>query len=170
MIWLKEITIGFLVSLFVMIMMLLLIRFDIAPYTTPPPLAFAAAMNLHPWTVQGVMIHYAYGIFWALMFLVLFRRRLTLRNGLLLGLLMWMTFMLAAAPLIGWGMFGTRAAEYARVPDDPLYLRSMPGFLSVSFLINLLQGALIGWLSRRWIGLEARRNGRAHRRHAPVVR
>jgi hypothetical protein len=169
-IWLKEIAIGFLVSLVIMVLMLLLIQFDIAPYTAPPPLAFAAAMNLHPWPTQGMIIHYIYGIFSALMFVVLFRRRLTLRNGLLHGLLMWTVFMLVISPVVGWGYFGIRVAEYARVPDDPLYVRSLPGFLSVSLLLNLAQGAMIGWLSRRWIGLSARRSSRTQPRPSILVR
>lgn len=169
-IWLKATTIGFLASLCVMLVMLLLIRLDLAPYSVPPPLALAAALRLQPWPMQGVILHYAFGIFWALVFLALFRRRLTLRNGLLLGLLMWGVFMLILAPLMGWGMFVTRAADYARLPDDPLYLRSMPGFLGISLLFSLMQGALVGWLSRRWIGLEARRNGRTQRRQSLSVR
>ena len=170
MIWLKEIAIGLGVSLCIMLLMLALIRLDLAPYTAPPPLAFAAAMNLHPWAVQGAIVHYVYGIFWALLFLLLFRRRLTPGNGMLLGLLMWLTLMLAATPLIGWGMFGTRAADYARVPDDPLYLRSMPGFLVLTLLLNLLQGAMIGWLSKRWIGVDVRRGGRVYRRQLMIIR
>jgi uncharacterized membrane protein len=165
MIWLKELAIGFVASLISMMVMIALIRLDLAPYTTPPPLALTAALHLQPWPLQGILVHYVWGMAWAVVFLMVFRRHLTRRNGLWLGACMWLGTVSVLAALTGWGMFGIFAGQYDRMPDDPLYLRSMTGFLTVSLLVNLLHGVTVAWLSRRFLRFEVRRMGRSRRSH-----
>ena len=54
----------------------------------------------------GLLFYVAYVTFWAVVYIGLFRDRLTIRNALLLGLALWIVILVIFFPLFGWGFLG----------------------------------------------------------------
>jgi len=105
--WLLAFGIGIVTGLFLSAVMVPAFILGIAPMPEPPSLAFAKTL-LGPRVPLpvGLLFHVAYVTGWAVAFVVLFRRRLSFRNALWLGLALWLVALLVFFPIIGWGPLG----------------------------------------------------------------
>ncbi len=104
---LKALGIGVLTAVLLSAVMVPTFKFGIAPMPKPPSLAFAQVLlgpNV-PLAV-GLLFHIVYVTFWGLIYVALFRHRLTFLNALWLGLALWVVILVVFFPIIGWGFFG----------------------------------------------------------------
>ena len=104
---LKALGIGVLTAVLLSAVMVPAFKFGIAPMPKPPSLAFAQLLlgpNV-PLPV-GLLFHVGYVTFWALVYVILFRDRLTFLNALWLGLALWGVILVVFFPIIGWGFLG----------------------------------------------------------------
>lgn len=86
--------------------MLPLFKAGISPFPKPVGLAFAQTfLGKVPFLV-GLLFHLVYVTFWGIVFVFLFRDRLTFVNVLFLGLLLWIIQLVVFFPMVGWGFFG----------------------------------------------------------------
>lgn len=73
--------------------------------------------------------HLAYGGFFGAVLVTLFPNA-GLREGLMLGVLLWLVMELVVLPLLGWGVFGTAIT---------------PKIAVATLVLHLLYGATLGW-------------------------
>ena len=104
---LKALGIGVLTAVLLSAIMVPAFKLGIAPLPKPPSLAlaqllFGAKMPLP----VGLLFHVAYVTFWSVVYVSMFRDRLTLLNALWLGLALWVVILVFFFPLLGWGFFG----------------------------------------------------------------
>lgn len=77
----------------------------------------------------------AYVTFWSVAFAVLFRDRPSLRNALLLGLVLWGLVLLIFFPVVGWGFLGLT------VSPELIVASLVPHLLFALFLWGLCRPA-----------------------------
>ena len=87
--------------------MVTLMKLGVSPLPKPLGLAFAESLagGFLPLPV-GLLFHLAYVTFWSMAFVAVFRHSLTLRNALLLALILWIGVLVAFFPIVGWGLLG----------------------------------------------------------------
>ncbi len=104
---LKALGIGVLTALLLSAIMVPVFKFGIAPLPEPPSLAFARLLlGADVPLPVGLLFHVGYVTLWAVVYVSMFRDRLTLRNALWLGLALWVVILVFFFPLLGWGFFG----------------------------------------------------------------
>jgi hypothetical protein len=104
---LKALGIGVLTAVLLSAIMVPAFKFGIAPMPKQPSLAFAQRLfgENTPLPV-GLLFHVAYVTFWSVVYISIFRDRLTFRNALWLGLVLWGVNLVFFFPFLGWGFFG----------------------------------------------------------------
>lgn len=103
----KAIGIGVVTALLLTAIMLPAFRFGIAPMPKFPSLAFAETILGRPLPLPvGLLFHVAYVAFWSVVYIALFRDRLTFLNALWLALALWVVLLVVFFPLVGWGFLG----------------------------------------------------------------
>ena len=153
--WIKSIVVGAGAALVMFLLMMLAIHgTGIAPFNQPPSAAFLHKIGL-PTMPLAPIVHFAYGIFWSIVLVAFFGRNTNVWNGLGLGVVLWLIFMIVYAPIIGWGFFGVGGPGHDLPADDPLYLGSPVMFIVAALLLHLIYGVLVGWLNRLWINFQA---------------
>jgi hypothetical protein len=85
---------------------LVLINTGISPFPAPPSLVFAGLFFASPLLPVGFLFHFAYVLAFSLVFVSLFREKMTIWNALLLGAVLWLVSLVVFFPAIGWGFFG----------------------------------------------------------------
>jgi hypothetical protein len=104
---LKALGIGVLTALLLSAIMVPVFKLGIAPLPEPPSLAFARLLlGAGVPLPVGLLFHVGYVTFWAVVYVSMFRDRLTLWNALWLGLALWVVILVFFFPLLGWGFFG----------------------------------------------------------------
>ncbi len=104
---LKAAGIGVVTALLLSAIMVPAFRFGIAPLPKPPSLAFAQLLfGANVPLPVGLLFHVAYVTFWAVIYVSLFRHRLSLLNAIWLGLVLWVVILVLFFPLFGWGFLG----------------------------------------------------------------
>lgn len=116
------------------VIMVALMRLGISPLPKPLGLAFAETLagRTLPLPV-GLLFHLAYATFWSMAFVAVFRHNLTLRNALVLALVLWIGVLAIFFPVVGWGLLG---------------LGIGPQLIVGSFVPHLLFGLLLWGLCR----------------------
>lgn len=105
--WLKAIGAGIGTAILLSAVMVPALKSGVSPLPEPLGLAFAETILGRPLPLPvGLLFHVAYVTFWSVAFVVLFRDRLSLRNALLLGLLLWGLVLVIFFPVVGWGFLG----------------------------------------------------------------
>lgn len=103
----KAIVVGVVTALVLSAVMLPAFKFGLAPMPKQPSLAFAETLLGRPLPLPiGLLFHVAYLTFWSVVYVALFRDRLTLLNALWLGLALWGVILVVFFPVIGWGVLG----------------------------------------------------------------
>lgn len=103
----KAAGIGVATALLLSAVMVPALRFGISPLPKPLALAFAETVlgRSLPLPV-GLLFHIVYVAFWSVVYVALFRDRLTFFNALLLGLALWVVALVVFFPIAGWGVLG----------------------------------------------------------------
>lgn len=148
--WWKVGAVGALGSLIIFIAMFIGINVtSMAPFNMPPSAAFLTTLGL-PAQPLALIVHFGYGIVWALIAVAIFRERLDVWRGIGIAVVaQWLVLMqLVYSPITGWGVFGSNAGALAA--DAPLALNSMPKYLVMTLLLHIVYGAINGWLIPKW--------------------
>lgn len=105
--WAKALGVGIVNGLLLTAIMVPAIKSGISPFPKPVGLAFAETVlgRTLPLPV-GLLFHLAYVTFWSMAFVAFLRNSLTLRNALLLALVLWIGVLVVFFPVIGWGFLG----------------------------------------------------------------
>ena len=105
--WSKALGVGIFNGLLLSAVMVPAFKLGFSPFPKPVGLAFAETVLGRPLPLPvGLLFHLAYVTFWSMAFVVLLRAKLTLRNALLLALVLWIGVLVAFFPIIGWGFLG----------------------------------------------------------------
>ncbi len=104
---LKALGVGVVNAVLLSAIMIPAFKFGIAPLPEPPSIAFAKLL-IGPDVPMpiGLMFHVAYVTIWSVIYLSLFRDRLTFLNALWLGLALWIVILVVFFPILEWGLFG----------------------------------------------------------------
>jgi hypothetical protein len=103
----KGIGIGVGTALLLTAVMLPAFKLGIAPMPEFPSLAFAEAMLGHKVPLPvGLLFHVAYVTFWCVVYIAVFRDRLTFLNALWLALALAIVLLVVFFPIVGWGFLG----------------------------------------------------------------
>lgn len=104
---LKALAVGIATSLLLSAVMVPAFKLGISPMPKPPGLAFAETVfgRALPLPV-GLLFHVAYVTAWSVVFVALFRDRLSFVRALTLALVLWVIALLVFFPLVGWGLLG----------------------------------------------------------------
>jgi hypothetical protein len=104
---LKAFVIGVLTALILSAIMVPAFKYGVAPMPKQPSLAFAETLLGRPLPLPvGLLLHVAYLTFWSIIYVMLFRERLTFLNALWLALALWVVILVVFFPFIGWGFLG----------------------------------------------------------------
>ncbi len=104
---LKALGIGVLTAVLLSAIMVPAFELGIAPLPKPPSLALAQLLfGANTPLPVGLLFHVAYVTFWSVVYVSVFRDRLTFLNALWLGLALWAVILVVFFPLLGWGFFG----------------------------------------------------------------
>lgn len=103
----KALGVGIVTSLLLSAVMVPAFELGISPMPKPPSLAFAETVlgRALPLPV-GLLFHVAYVSAWSIIFVVLFRDRLSFLRALGLALLLWIGALAVFFPVVGWGFLG----------------------------------------------------------------
>jgi len=115
-------------------LMILGVLTGMSPMPTPIPAAIVGKLTGGSLPKPGLMavaalLHLGYGGFWGGL-LARFSRRLTVGQGVLLGVGLWMLMGVAVLPWLGWGLFGTSQT---------------PKIAVATLVLHLLYGVTLGW-------------------------
>lgn len=103
----KAVAVGVVTAAILSAVMLPAFKFGLAPMPKQPSLAFAEILLGRPLPLPiGLLFHVAYLTFWSVVYVALFRDRLTFLNALWLGLALWGVILVVFFPIIGWGVLG----------------------------------------------------------------
>lgn len=132
--WGKAFGVGVANGILLSIIMVSALKSGISPFPKPVGLAFAETVLGRPLPLPvGLVFHLAYVVFWSMAFIALLRDSLTLRNALLLAVILWVVVLVVFFPLIGWGFLG---------------LGISPKLIVASFVLHLLFGLFLYGLCR----------------------
>ncbi|HSS66726.1 MAG TPA: hypothetical protein VLS27_20015 [Gammaproteobacteria bacterium] len=103
----KALGVGIVNSLLLSAVMVPVFKLGISPMPKPPSLAFAESVfgRALPLPV-GLLFHVAYATGWTVVFVVLFRDRLSFLRALGLALMLWIIALVIFFPVNGWGFLG----------------------------------------------------------------
>lgn len=105
--WLRAAGVGLATSLILSAIMAPVFSAGLAPMPLQPSLAFAEAIlgRALPQPV-GLLFHVAYVTYWCVVYVALFRDRLSFMRALWLALGLWVVALVLFFPIIGWGFLG----------------------------------------------------------------
>ena len=105
--WGKALGIGIANGVLLSAIMVTALKTGISPFPKPVGLAFAETVLGRPLPLPvGLLFHLVYVTFWSMAFVAFLRSSLTLRNALLLALVLWLGVLVVFFPVIGWGFLG----------------------------------------------------------------
>lgn len=112
-----------------------------APMPAPIPAAIVGQLTgggLPQPAQMGIaaVLHLGYGGFWGGL-LAVFSQRVTILQGVGLGIFLWLIMQVVVLPFLGWGAFG--------VSETPM-------IAVATLVLHLVYGATLGWLIDRKVG------------------
>lgn len=147
--WIKAIIIGVLATFSMDIAMNgAMITLSLAPTNIHPAAAFLYNLGIEH-SLFATLLHYSYGTLWAIVFIYTFEDELSVKRGIQLAGVLWLFMMVVYSPIIGWGFFGVGNAKLLS-SEHPLYLNSTIGYLSLTLLVHLVYGSVLGILSHKF--------------------
>jgi len=105
--WWAALAVGIANAVLLSAVMVPVMRAGLSPLPKPVGLAFAETVlgTGLPMPV-GLLFHLVYVAAWTMIFVAVFRRALTFKNALVLGLALWILALVVFFPIIGWGVLG----------------------------------------------------------------
>lgn len=147
----KAVTVGLIASLAVTAVIMAGIHiFEVAPFNMPPAAAFLRALGL-PAEPAGMALHFFYGALWSVLFIGVFRERISIQNGLITAGVMWLLMMIVFSPIMQWGVFGYGAPHHQLPEDNPLYLGNPAKYAILTFGVHMVYGFIMGAGNAWWI-------------------
>jgi len=132
--WGKALGLGIVNGVALSVIMVTMTRLGVSPLPRPLGLAFAETLAGRSLPLPiGLLFHLAYVTFWSMAFVAVFRHTLTLRNALLLALVLWIGVLVIFFPVVGWGFLGLGVG---------------PQLIPGSFMPHLLFGLFLWGLCR----------------------
>jgi len=148
--WIKVILIGVLATLSMDIVMnVMMIILDISPTNIHPSAAFLYNLGIEH-SLLAKMLHYSYGILWAIVFMYAFEEAVSINRGIQLAGVLWLFMMIVYSPVIGWGFFGFGEATLLD-PNHPLFLSSTYGYIVLTLIVHIIYGAVFGGLTQKFV-------------------
>ncbi|MEX0890435.1 MAG: hypothetical protein WDZ33_02755 [Balneolaceae bacterium] len=141
---------GFLASLAMFVIVFTGIQITgLAPFNIPPSAAFLYNLGIQD-SLYPVILHFCYGILWAYVFVHAYEEDVSVKRAVQLALVLWLFMMVVYSPLIGWGLLGMGYAPLL-LPDHPLHLSSNISYVLFTFLLHMVYGLMLGWLTVRMV-------------------
>ncbi len=104
---LKAVGIGIVTAVLLSAVMVPAFKLGISPLPKPLGLAFAETLLGAPLPLPvGLLFHVVYVTAWSVVYVALFRDRLTFRHALVLGFVLWVVVLVVFFPVVGWGLLG----------------------------------------------------------------
>ncbi|RMF39383.1 MAG: hypothetical protein D6754_05555 [Alphaproteobacteria bacterium] len=105
--WGKALVLGVANGIALSIVMVTMMKLGASPLPKSLGLAFAETLAGRSLPLPvGLLLHLAYVTFWSMAFVAVFRDSLTLRNALILALVLWIVVLVVFFPVVGWGFLG----------------------------------------------------------------
>ena len=105
--WAKALAVGVVNAVLLSAVMVPLFRAGVSPLPKPLGLAFAETLLGGPLPLlMGLLFHVVYVTFWSVAFVAFLRDSLSLRNALILALVLWTGVLVVFFPVVGWGLLG----------------------------------------------------------------
>lgn len=105
--WGKALGLGIANGVALSVIMVTLMQLGVSPLPKSLGLAFAETLAGRTLPLPiGLLFHLAYVTVWSMAFIAVFRHALTLRNALLLALVLWIGVLVIFFPVVGWGFLG----------------------------------------------------------------
>jgi hypothetical protein len=131
----KALALGMATAVLLSLVMVPAFKLGLSPMPKPLGLAFAHKLFGKVPLPVGLLMHLLYVTFWSVVYVVVFRHRLTFGTALGLGLFLWLLVLLVFFPVVGWGFFG---------------LSESPKLIIASLVPHLLFSVFLwGWC--RWL-------------------
>ncbi|NKE69987.1 hypothetical protein [Candidatus Manganitrophus noduliformans] len=126
---LKGAGIGVINAVLLSAIMVPLFRAGVSPLPEPLGLAFAETLLNRPLPLPiGLLFHIAWVTLWSMVYVALFRDRLTFGNALLVALILWASVLFFFFPFVGWGFLGLKIGPML------IAASAVPHFLFALFL------------------------------------
>ena len=104
---LKAVGVGIVTAVLLSAVMVPAFKLGISPLPKPLGLAFAETLLGGPLPLPvGLLFHVVYVTAWSVVYAAFFRDRLTFRNALALGFVLWVVVLVVFFPIVGWGLLG----------------------------------------------------------------
>ncbi len=144
--WIKAIITGVAATFSMDLLMIILMQlFGLMPTNIHPAAAFLFNLGIDE-PVYATLLHFCYGILWAIVFVYTFEGQYTLVKALILSGILWIFMMVVYSPIIGWGFFGMGYSTLLQ-PDHPLYISSVSGYLLMTLSVHIMYGITLGLVS-----------------------
>ncbi len=115
--WGKGVGVGVTTAVILAVLNVIALKSHVSPLPKPLGLAFAEAVfgRSLPLPV-GLLFHLAWVTFFSVVYVVVWRNALTLRNAIILASVLWLLVLVVFFPVAGWGLFGLVVSPKLIVP------------------------------------------------------
>jgi magnesium-transporting ATPase (P-type) len=121
--WWKAVGVGVATAAIVAVLNVIALKTQVSPLPKPLGLAFAEVVfgrSLpHP---VGLLFHLAWVTFFSVVYVILWRNALTLRNAIILASVLWLLVLFLFFPIVGWGFFGLAVSPKLILPATVSHL------------------------------------------------
>lgn len=126
-----------------------------APFNMPPVAVFLQQTLEITAQPAALALHFIYGALWSVIFVAVFKDKMTIAKGFGLSAVMWLIMMVVFSPIMGWGFFGFGAEHSALAANNPLYLGNPAKYAVMTLVVHLIYGLVVGFGNSRWIRTES---------------
>jgi hypothetical protein len=121
--WWKAIFVGIGMGAILAALNVIALKSQVSPLPKPLGLAFAETVFGHSLPLPvGLLFHLAWVTFFSVVYVVLWRNALTLRNAIILASALWLLVLLLFFPVVGWGFFGLAVSPKLILPATVSHL------------------------------------------------
>jgi hypothetical protein len=121
--WAKAIGLGVATAVILAILNVLALKSHASPLPEPLGLAFAdTLLGRHVPLPVGLLFHVLWVTFFAVVYVVLWRDRMTFGNAAKLALVLWLIAVIVFFPMVGWGVFGLAVSPKLLLPATVSHL------------------------------------------------
>jgi hypothetical protein len=115
--WWRAVGVGVATAAILAVLNVIALKTQVAPLPKPLGLAFAETVFGHSLPLPvGLLFHLTWVTFFSIVYVVLWRKALTLRNAMILASVLWLVVLVVFFPAVGWGFFGLAVSSKLIVP------------------------------------------------------
>jgi hypothetical protein len=121
--WGKAVIVGITTGAILALLNIIALKSQLSPLTKPLGLAFAETVfgRQLPLPV-GLLFHLAWVTLFSIVYLVLWRDSLTLKNAVILAAALWLLAVVVFFPIVGWGVLGLAVSPKLIIPATVSHL------------------------------------------------